>query len=121
MARGKAFTAAQEAALRALRDDHPTEAYVEVATRAFEYGMVEGKTIPQIADKLSRIYLLDRKAAKASAPFITAIRPEGEQIEMVTRDLKTELLERIAETLERIEGILKERGHEENEAKVQHL
>lgn len=114
MGKRDTFTPAQKAALRALREDHPDETYVEVATRAFEYGMIEGKTIPQIADKLSRIYLLDRKAAKAAAPFIPAIKPEGEQIEMVTRDLKTELLERIAETLERIEGILKEENHEAN-------
>lgn len=103
MARGKAFTAAQETALRALRDDHPTETYVEVATRAFEYGMVEGKTIEQIADKLSRMYLLEKRAAEMQ---VLKAQPEETQMQLIVTDPKADLLARIADTLDSIYALL---------------
>lgn len=103
MARGKTYTAAQEAALRALRDDHPTETYVEVAIRARDYGMVEGKTIEQIADKLSRMYLLEKRAAEMQ---VLEAQPEETQMQLIVTDPKTDLLARIADTLDRIYALL---------------
>lgn len=119
MGRKSSYTEAQEASLRSLREDHPDETYIKVATRAFEYGMCEGKTIYQIADKLSRMYLTERKAIKVlrdqgatlipyrttpEGPYRTT--PEsGSQLE-ISIDPSADTLDRIANALERIEAIL---------------
>lgn len=103
MGRRSTFTTAQEAALRSLRNDHPDETYVKVATRAFDYGMVEGKTIEQIADKLSRMYLPEKRAAEMQ---VLEAQPEETQMQLIVTDPKTDLLARIADTLDRIYALL---------------
>lgn len=120
MGRKSSYTEAQEASLRSLREDHPDETYIKVATRAYEYGMCEGKTIYQIADKLSRMYLTERKAIKvlrdqgaALIPYRSATSagpyrttPESEAQMEMSIDPSADTLDRIANTLERIEAIL---------------
>lgn len=119
MGRKSSYTEAQEASLRSLREDHPDETYIKVATRAYEYGMCEGKTIYQIADKLSRMYLTERKAIKvlrdqgaALIPYRTTsagpyrTTPESEAQMEISIDPSADTLDRIANTLERIEAIL---------------
>lgn len=103
MGRGKAFTSAQVAALRSLRADHPDETYAKVAFRAFSYGIVEGKTINQIADKLSRMYLPEKRAAEMQ---VLEAQPEETQMQLIVPDPKTDLLARIADTLDRIYALL---------------
>ena len=103
MGRGKTYTAAQVAALRSLRADHPDEPYTKVAFRAFAYGIAEGKTIEQIADKLSRMYLLEKRAAEMQA---LEAQPEEIQMQLIATDPKTDLLARIADTLDRIYALL---------------
>lgn len=123
MGRKSSYTEAQEASLRSLREDHPDETYIKVATRAYEYGMCEGKTIYQIADKLSRMYLTERKAIKKAIevmrsqgatliPYRTTpegpypTTPESETQMPISIDPSANTLDRIATTLERIEAIL---------------
>lgn len=103
MARGKTYSAAQEAALRSLRADHPDESYAKVAFRAFAYGIVEGKTIKQIADKLSRMYLPEKRAAEMQ---VLEAQPEETQMQLIVSDPKADLLARIADTLDRIYALL---------------
>lgn len=103
MARGKTYSAAQEAALRSLRADHPDETYVKVAIRARDYGMVEGKTIEQIAGKLSRMYLPEKRAAETQ---VLEAHPEETQMQLIVTDPKADLLARIADTLDSIYALL---------------
>lgn len=119
MGRKSSYTEAQEASLRSLREDHPDETYIKVATRAFDYGMCEGKTIYQIADKLSRMYLTERKAIKVLRdqgatliPYRTT--PEsGSQME-ISIDPSADTLDRIEKALERIEATLNTIKEERN-------
>lgn len=111
MGRKSTFSEAQEASLRALRDDHPDETYVKVASRALGYGMVEGKTVEQIADKLSRMYLPKINAERAEQ-FKEQL--EETQLQLTVADPRAEALDRIADTLSAIYSLIKENHKETN-------
>lgn len=103
MSRGPNYTAEESQRLLAIRDDMPEARFTEVADKALAYGIIKGRTRDQIADKLSR--LLDERG-RASGMTLQRQTPEDTQVEMVVVDRSAALLERIANSLDRLEALM---------------